>query len=442
MRPSPNVSSMHTSNSTYTIAEYAGFQRGGQVKDGPYQSLPTKIFDALEEFILANRSETETEVRELLSLSLRGGKKVIIARNYVGLLAMNDGTIIEILPKIADSDISDDEEKKAVVRQIFLKMLQTLRDAPFKEFNFTQLKSDRLPLFEIFIRMFLDEVAMLARQGLKAAYTSVEANEYFYRGKLLTAQNIRHNLVRPDRFYVCYDEFNLNRPENRLIKSTLRLLLHLSHDNINRRNAIRLLYYFDCADFSINYDVDFARCILDRSMSHYERALSWCRVLLCGNSFTAYAGSKVAIALLFPMEKIFESFVAAQLRNHFRGKHVKVKTQNSLYNLFDDLANNLPCFALRPDIVLEFEDGRKVVIDTKWKLLSRLKSNSGPSQADMYQMYAYGMKYQAEVMLLYPRSEDVLNGMEYESNEGVKVKILFLDLEREASDWGLEFCES
>ena len=43
--------------------------------------------------------------------------------------------------------------------------------------------------------MFLDEVAVLTKQGLKAAYMPVEANERFYKGKLLASQNIKCNLM-------------------------------------------------------------------------------------------------------------------------------------------------------------------------------------------------------------------------------------------------------
>jgi 5-methylcytosine-specific restriction enzyme subunit McrC len=133
---------------------------------------------------------------------------------------MTDGTVIEILPKIATGDISDSETKR-----IFLEMLKTLKDVAFKDFNISNLHTDRLSLLEIFIKMFLDEVSILTKQGLKAAYTPVEANERFYKGKLLASQNIKYNLINQDRFFVCFDDFSINRPENQLIKSTLRFLL-------------------------------------------------------------------------------------------------------------------------------------------------------------------------------------------------------------------------
>ena len=178
---------MRSSNKTYTITEYGGFTRN--VSFSGYQSLPEKTFDALETFILANTYGMETKAVELLSLSARRGiGKIITARNYVGLITMTDGTVIEILPKIAGGDISDGDTKR-----IFLEMLKTLKDVTFKDFNVSNLHTDRLSLLEIFIKMFLEEVFILTKQGLKAAYTLVEANERFYKGKLMASQNIKHN---------------------------------------------------------------------------------------------------------------------------------------------------------------------------------------------------------------------------------------------------------
>lgn len=410
---------MRLSNKTYTITEYGGFIIGTSLSG--YQSLPERTFAALEAFILANTSGAETEAIELLSLSARRGiGKIITARNYVGLITMTDGTVIEILPKIAGADISVGDTKR-----IFLEMLKTLKDVTFKDFNVSNLRTDKLSLFEIFIKMFLDEVSVLTKQGLKAAYMPVEANERFYKGKLLASQNIKHNLMNYERFFVRYDDFSFNRPENRLIKSTLHFLLKLTADSRNRHNAARLLTFFEGVDFSEGYESDFSKCISDRSMSHYDKALVWCRVFLKGNSFTAFSGGEVALALLFPMEKIFESFVAAKFRKHL-GSDVSLRTQDNRYSLFDSPTR---AFALRPDLVLEFGE-RTVVLDTKWKLLSDNVRNNGISQSDMYQMYAYSKKYNADgIVLLYPQSDNVRKSeISYVSDDNVKVDVSFIDL--------------
>ena len=404
----------------FTITEYGGFVQG-KLSFAGYAALPKPTFDAIESFILANHSENRTETLELLSLSVRRGiGKVITARNYVGIIAMKNGIVIEILPKI--HGVNANEQK---TKDIFLDMLRTLRNVPFKGFNMSHLKTDRLSLFEIFIAMFATEATMLVKQGLKSSYNSIEENTRFFKGKLNVPQNIKHNYVSKEKFFVRYDEWNTNRPENRLIKSTLRFLFKQTNDARNRFTLHRLLTYFDGIDLSTNYDADFSKCVADRSTSHYEKALSWCKIFLRGNSFTAYAGSEVAFALLFPMEKIFESYVAAKLRS-LVPVGMELRTQDARHSLFDHPAR---AFALRPDIVLV--DGvTTVVMDTKWKLLSENERHYGISQSDMYQMYAYGKKYGAKkVVLLYPQPEKLRKtDISFHSEDGVNVEVAFIDL--------------
>lgn len=410
---------MHSCNKLYTIKEYGGFTRN--VAAEGYQSLPATTFDALENFILSNASGNETEAVELMSLSARRNTgKIISARNYVGVIAMSDGVVIEILPKIAGNDISDADTKN-----IFLRMLKSLREVTFKEFNVSQMKVGRMNLFEIFIKMFLDEVTSLTKQGLKSAYSTIEDNEKFFKGKLISSMNIQKNLVNRAQFYVRYDDFNINRPENRLIKTTIRYLHRMTADERNRQSAVRLLDFFDGVQCSENCDADFSQCTSDRSMSHYGKAIAWCRIFLKGNTFTAYAGSEVAIALLFPMEKVFESYIAQLLRKQLP-PDLRMMTQDNRYCLFDQPS---PKFALRPDIVLESGEFT-TILDTKWKVLSLTAHNLGISQADMYQMYAYGKKYDADrVILIYPRSDAVgSTPLVYESRDGVKVEVAFVDL--------------
>ena len=147
-----------------------------------------------------------------------------------------------------------------------------------------------------------------------------------------------------------------------------------------------------------------------------------------GKSFTSFAGSEVAVALLFPMETVFESYVATLLRKELIPKGYSVSAQDRKYHLFDEPDKK---FLMKPDIVITRKsDGCIFVMDTKWKVLSESKPNYGISQADMYQMYAYQKKYSSEsVTLLYPKTENVhKDNIEFASDDGVTVRVRFVDL--------------
>ena len=92
---------------TFRIKEYESFTRKVKIPASGFHVLPEKIFDSLERFLLENTTKDENHAWEFLSLSSKQGIKVISARNYVGIITMNDGTTIEILPKLDMAEESD-----------------------------------------------------------------------------------------------------------------------------------------------------------------------------------------------------------------------------------------------------------------------------------------------------------------------------------------------
>lgn len=136
-------------------------------------------------------------------------------------------------------------------------MLKTLKSHPFKNINIANLKSLNLPLLEIFISMFLDEVSKLIKIGIKSDYVELEDNLKFLKGKLKISEQIRKNIVHKERFCVCYQEFSTDRAENRLIKSTLEFLYRCSKSSKNQRLIREYLFVFDkiSSDSDINAEL-------------------------------------------------------------------------------------------------------------------------------------------------------------------------------------------
>jgi 5-methylcytosine-specific restriction enzyme subunit McrC len=104
------------------------------------------------------------------------------------------------------------------------------------------------------------------------------------------------------------------------------------------------------------------------------------------------------------LEKVFESFVAGLLVNPDYGaipkefKDSTVKAQHHIGYLLEERK-----FQLIPDITVITKDGKRVIIDTKYKLLNRKDRKLGVSQIDLYQMYAYATQWNSDtVILLYP----------------------------------------
>jgi len=154
--------------------------------------------------------------------------------------------------------------------------------------------------------------------------------------------------------------------------------------------------------------IDFNR-LNHRFKRSYELAL-----LLLRQSIPLFAPHQKSFAFLFDMNVLFEKFIARMV------KELDSSTQIQNQRVLNDLI-------LKPDIITT-----KLIIDTKYKKLDKVKRN------DKLQAFAYGIHYQKDVMLLYPkdledrdRDRDLILGDEYR----VKLKIALIDLDYDINDY-------
>lgn len=357
-------------------------------------------------------------------------KNGVQANNYVGVLQTKSGLTIEILPKIAGRT---EEATDTRVRQLFLEMLKAVRSINGKTFKLTNLNAKKNNLLEVFISKFLNESDMIIKRGLKSSYVTVQSNEKFLKGKLLMTQQLRKNIVNQSYFFNEYDEFMTNSAENQLIKTTLEYLLKNSRDNNNLRIIREQLVYFEFVDLTNSPEQTFQKVSIGRNYTYYEQTLDWCRIFLSRKSFTSFKGSSLAFAILFPMEEIFEAYIAHIMKKSI--PDANVSAQDKKYSLFDRTNETKAGYRLRPDLVVRFEDNRTTIADTKWKVLD----STGPSQTDLYQMYAYYTRYRHKsenvdkVVLIYPYSssysENEFRSTQFSSEElGAKIQVRFVDL--------------
>lgn len=396
--------------------------------DDNFKYLHKDAFAELVEFIHEFAgNEENTDALDFMRVGYkRNVGDTITIKNYVGLIQMKNGHQIQVLPKISFGDVKD--QGNAKTKRTFLKMLRSMKDFPSKVFNDASLKVDKMNLYEIFINMYLQEVRKLVKHGIKSAYVQQEDNLRYYKGKLQVSKHIKENIAHRERFYVAYDEFHPNRAENKLVKATLMKLQKLTGSAENSKEIRQLLTAFEMVDPSVNYHKDFAKVSIDRNTSDYKMLMQWSKVFLMNKSFTTFSGKEQSRALLFPMESVYESYVAQNMKKVMGSYGWNVSLQSKGHYLFMEPRKQ---FSLRPDIVLEKED-RIIVMDTKWKkLINNERKNYGISQADMYQMYAYSKKYEtSEIWLLYPINDDMHEHEDifFDSGDGTTVNVFFVDV--------------
>ena len=407
-----------------------------------------RIFSELQNFANQKGNFDDREGNHIFLTPYRNNR--LKARNFVGLIQTKSGFCLEILPKTfrtardsegfaiknctcsslrgnetdetiqngvdchADKSARNDNSKSqkcevCKAKQILLDMLKTLKNSPFKQSHIAHPKTQHLPLLEVFAIMFLDELERLIKKGIKSDYVVREENRTFLKGKLLFGENLKHNFAHKERFFNASDEFIADIAPNRLIVSTILFLSALGFSPRTSGRISQARFIFADIPPSKSIDKDFATSPSSRHYKDYELLLAWCEIFLRRKSFMPYQGGDKAFALLFDMNKLFESFVAWHLKRVCGNERV-IKAQESRKYLLQ--IGRVSKFQIKPDIVCREGNSRDNVVfiaDTKWKILESSESKTdGIAQGDLYQMFAYLAKYECENgFLIYPQIEGI-----------------------------------
>lgn len=352
-----------------------------------------------------NLALSDAKNNRFIRLTSFEGKKALQLRNFVGVICAPDGTQVEILPKTTEG-VQDLHATRAVL----WKMLSAVEDLRFLETTEARLKLRDAPLSEALVSIFLDHVATLARRGIRRDYERVEHEERFLHGRLRVQQQMRSPPGRQHLFPIEYDLFSENRAENRLLHSALVKVTRTSKAAHNQRLARELRHGFESVPLSTSYQTDFRKWRSGREMIHYQPVLPWLKLILNQLCPFSLRDEHTGVSFLFPMETLFEKYVAHVLEHRLLPRQISVRSQmRTKY-----LAEHPRAFQLRPDIVLFSRDTGLCVIDTKWKLIDQSATyddgsddpKAGIAQGDMYQLFAYGQKYldgKGRLALIYPK---------------------------------------
>jgi 5-methylcytosine-specific restriction enzyme subunit McrC len=362
------------------------------------------------------------------------GGKALRVRNFVGVISAPDGTQVEILPKT-----SEGEQGREGTRMLLWKMLSAVEDLPFLETTDAHLRLRSAPLIEALIAMFLEHVANVVRRGIRRDYERIESEERFLRGRLRVASQMQAPPGRLHLFQIEYDIFSENRAENRLLHAALDKVGRTSRTAHNQRLARELRHGLELVPLSANYRADFANWRSSRDMVHYQPLLPWLRLILNQECPHSLKDDHSGISFLFPMEKLFEKYVELCLKIRLAPSRIRVQGQARSHYLVDQPKS----FLLKPDIVLWYDEACIGIVDAKWKLIDEKTTyvsgeedpKAGISQADMYQLFAYGHKYlggKGRLVLVYPEWRCFRTPLAFDMGGGLMLDVIPFNIATDA----------
>jgi 5-methylcytosine-specific restriction enzyme subunit McrC len=246
-------------------------------------------------------------------------------------------------------------------------------------------------------------------------YVTLEDDLPMLRGRLNVIRQFSVLAASPNRIASRYDELSSDIALNQIMKAAVRKLLQLARAPENQRKLRELGFaYADVSDVpveALRWDL----VVLDRTNARWKELIALARLLLGDRFQTTSLGQGRGFSLLFEMNTLFEEYVGRCLRQVLAGTGLTVELQGGRRYCLSEAttqegATGRQRFMTKPDIIIRQGAKRLLIIDTKWKRLANSIDDpkQGVSQADVYQMMAYGQIYDCpELMLLYPHHDEL-----------------------------------
>ncbi|QIL90941.1 restriction endonuclease [Microbulbifer sp. SH-1] len=344
------------------------------------------------------------------------GRHSVQLGSYVGYLQSPSGESIEVLPKTQRHMPSQLEVSEN--QQLLRDMLAVSLQLKPLEAGVASLQRLHTPLHEWIFTQYLDHLSQLVCRGLRFDYQRVEEESRFIRGRLDQTRQSRQTPDKATKFHIQHDVYSPQRIENRLLKTALDYTLNLTRDPDNWRLANELAHQLIELTPIRNPLAELPKWQSGKLMQYYDEVKPWCQLILEKLNPSFQQGSHRGIALLFPMERLFENYVAHCLGRQL-APHTRLRTQVCDKYLVKhtpaSTTSEHSWFQLKPDLLLEtrFSNPSVTVMDTKWKLVDSQRASGDAkynlSQSDMYQLYAYGQRYMGgygHMALIFPAHSD------------------------------------
>lgn len=322
------------------------------------------------------------------------------AQQMVGVLA-TPGCSLEILPKV---DPVQPDEETLTVRARLVHMLDVALGLGLSAGSATTMAHKADSLLEVFITLFADRLLQQVRRGLPLQYQAQEDDLSVLRGRLDVTRQFTVHAVRPDRLACQFDVLDPDTPLMQIMKACVRLVMAQCRSTSTMRKLTELRFLLSDVSDRAPSTLPWSQVRIDRTSHQWRSLFDLARLLMAQRWQQTHVDLRGAegMTLLFPMNELFERYVAAQIKRALAGTGLEVVLQGGLRFCLGPWVEDGNCVgdshATRPDIIIRSKSGVAAIIDTKWKPLV-----NGIAQSDVYQMMAYARLYCCDrLILLYP----------------------------------------
>lgn len=230
-------------------------------------------------------------------------------------------------------------------------------------------------------------VSLQIKRGLAKAYLLQTDSLTTVKGKIDITASIKEQTLIQRKLICSYDEFSVNFYMNRIIRTTMDLLLHSEISKTRKKELRKLFVFFSNVKpidiKNINWKIQY-----NQNNQSYQILISICYLIIKGLLQTNSNGTTKLLDFLDEqrMCKLYEKFIL----NYYKKEHSQIKTSSSQisWDLDDTESDMLPI--MQSDIMLQYKE-KTLIIDAKYYThtmqthydIHTLHSNN------LYQIYTY-----------------------------------------------------
>ncbi len=309
---------------------------------------------------------------------------------------------------------------------------QTLNEQGYKNISTEQFHNTA----ELMAAILEKGIVVQLKRGLGKEYISQTEALSSLRGKINITGSIKTQSIQYKQLICTYDEFSVNSTMNRIIKSTVELLLHSNISKQRKKNLRKLMVYFSEVDFVNLHMIDW-NIQYNRNNQTYRMLISICYLVVKGLLQTQSDGNTKLMDFLDEqrMSRLYEKFILEYYKKEFKNQ-LKANASQISWQLDNDENFMLPI--MQSDIMLQCGD-KILIIDAKYYEHSTqqyfdkhtLHSNN------LYQIFTYvknkeyelkGKEHKVSGMLLYAKTNEEIFPNNVYQMSGNQISVRTLDL--------------
>jgi 5-methylcytosine-specific restriction enzyme subunit McrC len=279
-------------------------------------------------------------------------------------------------------------------------------------------------------------VSLQLKRGLGKEYVPETEALSSLRGKIDIAESIKTQSMLRKQLVCTYDDFTVNSYMNRIIKSTMELLICSDISKARKKELRKLLVFFGEVEPLNVYDINW-QLQYNRNNQSYRMLISICYLVVKGLLQSNTSGGTKLMDFLDEqrMCRLYERFIL----EYYRKEHPEIRASASQipWNLDDDFSFMLP--VMQTDIMLS-RGNTTLIIDAKYYGHTTQEQYGVHTlhSGNLYQIFTYVKNKDAEYgdqphnvsgMLLYAQTDEAVqpNGVYHMGGNRISVRTLNLN---------------